>query len=72
MIAEHFILSRNGWAPNNPRLPEWKPYDTATRTTMTIDVNCQAVNDFHGADRVAGSELQLDPYNRAALFSYKD
>jgi uncharacterized protein YjlB len=20
MIAEHFILSRNGWAPNNPRL----------------------------------------------------
>ena len=21
MIAEHFILSRNGWAPNNPRLP---------------------------------------------------
>ena len=21
MIAEHFILARNGWAPNNPRLP---------------------------------------------------
>jgi uncharacterized protein YjlB len=21
MIAEHFVLSRNGWVPNNPRLP---------------------------------------------------
>jgi hypothetical protein len=39
---------------------------------MTIDARCRAVNNFHGADLVAGSELQLDPFNRAALLTYRD
>ena len=71
LMASFVAFARTG-NPNNPRMPEWKPYDTATRATMTIDVKCNAVNDFHGADRVAGSELRLDPFNRAALFTYKD
>jgi para-nitrobenzyl esterase len=57
---------------DNPRMPEWKPYDTATRATMTIDAKCRAVNDYHGADRVASSELRLDPFNRSALMTYRD
>ena len=70
------MLFRSAFArtgnPNNPRLPEWRPYDAATRTTMTIDLKCRAVDDYHGADRVAGSALRLDPFNRAALFTYRD
>jgi len=71
LMAAFVAFARTG-NPNNSRMPEWKPYDTTTRATMTIDAKCQAVNDFHGADRVAGSDLKLDPYNRAALFTYKD
>jgi para-nitrobenzyl esterase len=58
--------------PDNPRMPPWQPYDTTARATMTIDATCQSVNDFRGGDRVAASALRPDPYNRSALFSYKD
>jgi para-nitrobenzyl esterase len=71
LMTAFVAFARTG-NPNNPRMPEWKPYDTAARATMTIDVKCRAVDDFHGADRLAGSELRLDPFNRDALFAYKD
>jgi len=71
LMAAFVAFARSG-NPSNPRMPEWKPYDTATRATMAIDVKCRAVNDFRGADRLASSELRLDPFNRAALFTYKD
>lgn len=71
LMSAFVAFARTG-NPNNPRMPEWKPYDAVTRATMTVDVKCQVVNDFHGADRVASSELRLDPYNRSALMTYKD
>lgn len=39
---------------------------------MTIDVTCQPVNDFRGADRLATLNLTLDPFNREALMAYQD
>lgn len=71
LMAAFVAFARSG-NPNNARMPEWKPYDRMTRATMTIDVKCRAVKNFHGADLVAGSELQLDPFNRAALLTYRD
>lgn len=71
LMSAFVAFARTG-NPNNPRMPEWKPYDAARRATMTIDTNCRPVDDFRGADRLAGSELRLDPFNRAALFTYKD
>lgn len=71
LMSAFMAFARTG-NPNNPRMPEWKPFDAATRATMTIDNKCQLVNDFRGADRVAGSQVRLDPFNRAALFTYKD
>ncbi|CAE6843770.1 carboxylesterase family protein [Paraburkholderia domus] len=71
LMAAFVAFARSG-NPNNARMPEWKPYDRTARTTMTIDVKCRAVNNFHGADLVAGSALQLDPFNRAALLTYRD
>jgi para-nitrobenzyl esterase len=71
LMAAFVAFARSG-NPSNSRMPEWKPYDRATRITMTIDANCRAVNNYHGADLAASSELRLDPFNRAALLTYKD
>lgn len=71
LMAAFVAFARTG-NPNNPRMPAWRPYDSETRATMTIDLQCQVVNDFHGADRRASSALALDPFNRAALMTYRD
>jgi para-nitrobenzyl esterase len=53
--------------PNNPHLPEWKPFDAETRPTMTFNVRCEVVNDFRRADRLASADLRLDPFRRPLL-----
>jgi para-nitrobenzyl esterase len=70
LMSTFVAFARDG-NPNNPRMPEWKPYDAATRSTMTIDLVCRAVDDFLGVDRVAGSRLQLNPFDTDALFAYR-
>lgn len=52
-----FLAFAHSGDPNNLRMPEWKPYDTATRATMVVDEQCRVVNDFHGADRIASEAL---------------
>lgn len=37
--------------PNNARLPDWAPYDAATRTTMIFDNECGPVSDPKPEDR---------------------
>lgn len=69
LMAAFVAFARSG-NPNNARMPEWKPYNRLTRATMTVDVTCQTIDDFHGADRIAGSQLRLEAYNRAALLTY--
>jgi para-nitrobenzyl esterase len=71
LMAAFVAFARTG-NPNNPRMPQWRPYDVATRTTMVVDVNCRAVDDFLGADRRAGADLRMDPFNRDALVVYRD
>lgn len=58
--------------PNNSRMPEWKPFDAAGRASMTVDLKPALVSDFRGNDRVAGAQLKIDPFNRAAMMTYKD
>ncbi|MEY4138556.1 MAG: hypothetical protein RLZZ371_738 [Pseudomonadota bacterium] len=71
LMAAFVAFARTG-NPSNPRMPAWKPYDAITRTSMKIDVSCEAVDDYLGADRVATAHLTLDPFNRDALMTYKD
>jgi para-nitrobenzyl esterase len=71
-LMSAFVAFAKSGDPNNPRMPEWRPYDRVTRTTMTIGFTCEAVDDYRSADRIAGARLRLDPFNRAALFAYKD
>lgn len=37
--------------PNHRGLPEWKPYDTQTRSTMVFDTTCKVINDPGGEAR---------------------
>ncbi|CAN7279181.1 carboxylesterase/lipase family protein [Neorhizobium tomejilense] len=57
--------------PNNDRMPKWKPYDTAARTTMLIDAKCEAATDWRGDALREVSTLKIDPFNRAALYKYE-
>ncbi|MEI1251189.1 carboxylesterase/lipase family protein [Rhizobium aouanii] len=69
MMSAFVNFARTG-NPNNERLPEWKPYDSATRTTMLIDASCEAASDWRGDARRAIADLKIDPFNRAALYRY--
>jgi para-nitrobenzyl esterase len=60
LMSAFVAFARTG-NPDNPRLPQWKPYDTADRATMTINEKCQLVNDFRGADRQANLDLGQQP-----------
>ena len=71
MMAAFVAFARTG-NPNNPRMPAWQAYDAVTRATMTVDLQCRVVNDFHGADRRACLGLVLDRFNRSALMTYRD
>jgi para-nitrobenzyl esterase len=70
LMAAFVAFARTG-NPNNPRLPDWRPFDLKTRATMTFNVKCEVVNDFRGADRLASADLRLDPYRRP-LLKYRD
>ncbi|WP_238446873.1 carboxylesterase/lipase family protein [Azohydromonas australica] len=71
-LMSAFVAFARSGNPNNPRMPAWKPFDAASRATMTVDVQCRAVNDYLSGDRTAAAAVRLDPFNRAALMTYKD
>ena len=71
LMSAFVAFARTG-KPNNPRMPEWKPFDPSSRATMTIDVKPQLVNDYLSGDRAAAASVKLDPFNRSALMTYKD
>jgi para-nitrobenzyl esterase len=56
MMSAFVAFARSG-DPNNPRLPEWKPYDAASRATMVINEECKAIDDFRGVERTASAPL---------------
>lgn len=71
MMAAFVNFARNG-DPNNDRMPDWQPFDGTTRTTMRIDAECEATSDFRAAASSEIADLQIDPFNRAALYRYEE
>lgn len=61
--------------PNNPHMPEWKPYDIVSRATMVINTKSVLVNDHLANDRRASDTLG-DPsvfqVAQGPLFRYSD
>ncbi len=71
-LMSAFVAFARSGNPSNPRMPRWTPFDAQSRATMLIDNTCRLVNNYRAADRAAGTALKLDPYDRAALFTYAD
>jgi len=44
--------------PNNPSMPEWKPYDTQKRTVMVIDDKPTSLTDPHAQTRILMAQLK--------------
>jgi para-nitrobenzyl esterase len=43
--------------PNHPGMPEWKPYTSTDRATMTIGEECRVVSDYRGNGRRTSRDL---------------
>lgn len=71
MMSAFVNFARTG-DPNNDRMPEWPPFDATTRTTMRIDAECEPMRDFRAAATAEIADLQIDPFNRAALYAYQE
>lgn len=56
MSAAWVAFARTG-NPNHPGMPEWKPFTTAVRETMVLDVEPQLVNDHKGDQLRAINEI---------------
>ena len=50
-MSETFIAFARSGNPNNPALPEWKPYTLPNRETMIFDVTSHLENDPRGRER---------------------
>jgi para-nitrobenzyl esterase len=45
--------------PNNPNIPNWPAYDTATRATMIFDADTRVENDPRGEIRKFWAQMPL-------------
>jgi para-nitrobenzyl esterase len=51
IVSETFIAFAKTGNPNNPLIPEWKPYTLPNRETMEFDLPSHLENDPRGAER---------------------
>jgi len=52
-MSESWLAFGRTGNPNNPAVPEWKPYDLESRSVMSFDCPPAAESDPLGAERVA-------------------
>ena len=50
-MSDAFIVFAKTGNPNHGGIPEWKPYELATRSTMVFDATSQLVDDPRGEER---------------------
>jgi para-nitrobenzyl esterase len=50
-VSDTFIAFARTGNPNNPAIPEWKPYTLPNRETMIFDNTCRMENDPRGRER---------------------
>lgn len=50
-MSDAFIAFARDGDPNHAGLPQWRPYDLKTRSTMLFDVECGLADDPRGGER---------------------
>ncbi|MFL6619136.1 MAG: carboxylesterase/lipase family protein [Povalibacter sp.] len=50
-MSEAFLAFARSGNPNHPGIPQWRPYELATRATMVFDANSELQNDPRGEER---------------------
>lgn len=50
-MSDAFIAFARSGNPNHPGMPQWRPYELATRATMVVDAQSELVNDPRGGER---------------------
>jgi para-nitrobenzyl esterase len=51
IMADTWIAFARSGNPNNPKLPQWRPYDLESRPVMVLDETPELVNDARAAQR---------------------
>jgi para-nitrobenzyl esterase len=66
VMADTWIAFARTGNPNNPKIPEWPPYNLDARPVMVLDETPEVVNDARGAQRalVDDTDSYLNRYRR--------
>lgn len=66
IMADTWIAFARTGNPNNPRIPEWPPYNVDSRPVMVLDESPELVNDARGAQRalIDDTDSYLNRYRR--------
>jgi para-nitrobenzyl esterase len=66
IMADTWIAFARTGNPNNPRVPQWPPYDVGSRAVMVLDESPELVHDARAAQRalVEDSASYLGRYRR--------
>lgn len=60
MISETYIAFARTGNPNNPRIPDWPPYDLKRRPTMAFDLPPRLIDDPRSAARKLFSQVPYE------------
>lgn len=56
-MSDAFIAFARSGNPNHPGMPQWRPYELATRATMVVDAQSELVDDPRGEERKLFAEV---------------
>lgn len=75
VVAGAFVAFARTGNPTTPTTPDWRPYRTADRQSMVIDIHCRAVDDLYRSSRQAAAKYEgLDgpTLDTGPLFNFSD
>jgi para-nitrobenzyl esterase len=56
-MSDAFVAFARSGDPNHAGLPQWRPYDLKTRSTLLFDVECKLADDPRGGERLLFAQV---------------